>query len=100
MSESITRFARTALAAGIAAAIAGCAVGPDYKTPKVAVDASFVSAGATAVNANAPASDIATFWRGFGDPVLTQLVERAIESVLIFPAPIVASAAVVDRFGP
>jgi multidrug efflux system outer membrane protein len=29
-------------------------------------------------NAQTPASDIATFWRGFNDPALSQLVERAL----------------------
>ncbi len=77
LSDHQARFALTALAAALAT-IAGCAVGPDYKTPKVALDPGFVSAGSTVVNANAPAADIVTFWRGFGDPVLTQLVERAI----------------------
>jgi outer membrane protein, multidrug efflux system len=78
MSKHPTRFARTALGASLAAAIAGCAVGPDYKTPPIAVDTGFVSAGQAVVNANAVAPDIATFWRGFGDPVLTQLVEQAL----------------------
>jgi multidrug efflux system outer membrane protein len=70
--------ARTAIAAATLLMVAGCAVGPNYKAPAVAIDPSFISAGSTAVNAQTPAVDIATFWRGFSDPVLTQLVERAL----------------------
>jgi multidrug efflux system outer membrane protein len=58
--------------------LSGCAVGPDYKSPTLPSDSAFISAGAGAVDAGHPASDLATFWRGFSDPVLTQLVERAI----------------------
>ena len=62
----------------IAIALAACAVGPDYRAPAIALDASYLNAGATAVNAAAPDKDIATFWRGFADPALSQLVERAL----------------------
>jgi multidrug efflux system outer membrane protein len=58
------------------AALAGCAVGPNYQAPAVPLDASFVGAGTS--NAQAPGADIAVFWRGFADPLLTQLVERAL----------------------
>jgi len=68
-----------ALAALAAAAlVAGCAVGPDYRRPATPLDAGFVNAGASGVNAASLATDIASFWRGFGDPALTALVERAI----------------------
>lgn len=60
------------------ALLAACAVGPDYKPPATTLDAGFVNAGASATNANAPASDIAMFWRGFNDPALTELVEKAL----------------------
>lgn len=58
--------------------LAGCAVGPDYKAQAPAVDAGFVSAGASGVNAQAPGTDIATFWRGFNDAALNELVDRAL----------------------
>ncbi len=58
-------------------ALAGCAVGPNYQAPALGLDAGFVNAGASS-NASAPGADIAVFWRGFGDPLLTQLVERAL----------------------
>lgn len=64
--------------AALAAALAGCAVGPDYQRPAGALDASFISAGANAVNAAQPAADIATFWRGFNDARLDALIDRAL----------------------
>ena len=72
------RATRAALVAALAAALGACAVGPDYIKPAPAIDAAFLSAGAGSVNAQPPAADIATFWRGFNDPVLTRLVEAAL----------------------
>lgn len=71
----------SAAAAAVAAAmalLAGCAVGPDYTAKPPAIDAGFVNAGAAATNAQAPGADIASFWRGFNDPALSALVERAL----------------------
>jgi len=65
----------------LAALLAGCAaVGPDYKppAPPTVLDAAFINAGASGVNSQAPSADIASFWRGFGDPALTALVERSL----------------------
>ena len=59
-------------------ALAACAVGPDYRAPTVPLDAGYLNVGASSVNAAAPGAEIATFWRGFGDPMLSQLVERAL----------------------
>ena len=68
----------SALASAALMMLSGCAVGPDYKAPGLPVAPGFISAGADTVNARHPAPDLATFWRGFSDPELTQLVERAI----------------------
>ena len=62
----------------LATALAGCAVGPDYKRPVAQLDAQFINAGATATNSQAPATDIATFWRGFNDARLNTLIDRAL----------------------
>ena len=70
------RRVRLGLALAAALLAGACAVGPDYREPKPALDASFVNAPAAAVN---PASaDIAAFWRGFGDAELTALIERGL----------------------
>lgn len=58
--------------------LAGCAVGPDYVRPDVAVPERFAQAAPVAPVPQ-PAAEVA-FWRGFGDPVLTQLVEDALAS--------------------
>jgi multidrug efflux system outer membrane protein len=62
----------------MALVLAACAVGPDYRAPAVTPGAAYLNAGAASVNAAAPGADITRFWRGFEDPVLSQLVERAL----------------------
>ncbi len=75
------RHARPALVTALAlAGLAGCAaVGPNYQRPTAALDTTFVNAGSAAANAQASA-DIASFWRGFKDATLNQLIERALAS--------------------
>jgi len=65
-------------------ALTGCAVGPDYVRPDLPVPGSFaVAPGAGPDSAGevvlAPAVD-PEFWRGLGDPLLSQLVDAALES--------------------
>ncbi len=63
-------------------ALAACAVGPDHVRPNIAVPAQFSRAETPADEARDP--DIALreadaeFWRGFGDPQLTALVEESL----------------------
>ncbi|WP_449241726.1 efflux transporter outer membrane subunit [Desulfovibrio sp.] len=60
----------------LALACAGCAaVGPDYARPVIEAPGTF-SEAATAT-AEAPNLEMAAWWRGFGDPVLDSLMERA-----------------------
>ncbi|MEO6898141.1 MAG: efflux transporter outer membrane subunit [Caldimonas sp.] len=72
------RILHSMLMLAVAGVLTACAVGPDYRTPSVAVDGGFVSAGAATVNAAAPGEDIVHFWRAFGDSTLSQLEERAL----------------------
>lgn len=76
------------LLAALAAALAGCAVGPDYVRPDLAVPEKFAGAAATppadvtpdtasVATAPAPGAD-PTFWRSLGDPTLTRLVDGAL----------------------
>ncbi len=74
----LERIASTAMLAGIALVLSACAVGPDYRAPGIALPSGYLHAGAGAVDATAPGADIAHFWRGFSDPALSQLVERAL----------------------
>jgi NodT family efflux transporter outer membrane factor (OMF) lipoprotein len=60
-----------------AAALAGCAVGPAYHAPDLAVP--FAYHGATALAARdgeAAPPALADWWRGFDDPELARIVER------------------------
>ncbi len=66
-------------AAALAATLVGCAaVGPDHKAPVAALDDSFIAAGSRGFNSQAPAAEIASFWRSFGDTRLNALIEQAL----------------------
>ncbi len=70
---------RRPLAAAALFAVVGCTtVGPNYERPAAKVEPSFVNAGAAASNVQPVGTDIATFWRSFGDARLSSLVERAL----------------------
>lgn len=63
------------LIALLAAALVGCAVGPEYRAPETALPARF-TAHETSIYAERPAP--ADFWRSFNDDVLTGLVTDAL----------------------
>lgn len=69
--------------AGLSALLAGCAVGPDFRTPELPqAGAQFARAEPSAVPQQASpetGSDVA-FWRQFQDAQLTQLVEQALRA--------------------
>ena len=69
------------LAAALVASslLARCDVGPDYHRPKITAPASFLGNAAVAARgaAPAPAAD-ARWWSSFGDPILTELVVKAL----------------------
>lgn len=80
MSLSAALFSPLTLSrpvAALAAALllAGCAVGPDYRRPEVAVPAAWDSAG-PATPATAP--QLAQWWQRLGDPQLDALIEEAV----------------------
>lgn len=71
----------------LAMSLGGCTVGPKYVQPDLAAPASLVSANAPA--ASTPLShvdempaDLAAWWRGFKDPELDALVDRALSDNL------------------
>ena len=75
-------------AASAAAAIGGCAVGPNYKTPAAAVPDAFdvgpaspPTTQATQPVANRPV-DITRWWSALGDPELDSLIDRAVQANL------------------
>ncbi|WP_205192360.1 TolC family protein, partial [Burkholderia sp. LMG 13014] len=82
-------FRLSALAMSVT--LAACAVGPDFKRPDTATTARFArdahpasprdtSSSDTTANTppDASADADAAFWRGFGDPTLTQLIDSAL----------------------
>ncbi len=78
--------------AGVAvmAWLAGCAVGPSYRTPSIEVPTSFAEAGgdrAASAALRSPGGDgndgaLTQWWQQFEDPELQSLVSRALESNL------------------
>lgn len=86
MSEIPQPLRRHALAyavAGLSALLAGCAVGPDFRTPELPqAGAQFARAEPSAVlkQASPEAGSDAAFWRQFQDAQLTQLVEQALRA--------------------
>ncbi len=62
--------------------LAGCAVGPDYKAPALTQPAAFVGQPALAQRGGADAPALVDWWRGFHDPLLSQLVARALQNNL------------------
>jgi NodT family efflux transporter outer membrane factor (OMF) lipoprotein len=71
----------------LATALAGCAVGPNYRTPKTPTPESYAAAGGTAtagLAGNAPGTaaapvDLGAWWHALKDPELDSLVARAIQ---------------------
>jgi len=58
-----------------AALLAGCTVGPNYSRPQAPVPPAFAEPHAAA---GATDTDLASWWTGFGDPKLDELVNRAV----------------------
>jgi len=56
--------------------LAGCAVGPNYKRPQVAVPQQWMVAPARGTSTKPPSTD--EWWASFQDPELNSLIERAV----------------------
>jgi NodT family efflux transporter outer membrane factor (OMF) lipoprotein len=61
---------------------AGCAVGPDYRRPEIALTPNFVGETRIANRQRESSSDLRTWWVAFGDPLLTRYVAAALEQNL------------------
>jgi NodT family efflux transporter outer membrane factor (OMF) lipoprotein len=69
------------IAAGLSAALilSGCAaVGPDYQRPAVPVPKNWQSPTVNASSSDVDNTGLAHWWRAFHDPVLNQLIQRAL----------------------
>jgi NodT family efflux transporter outer membrane factor (OMF) lipoprotein len=83
---------RTAVRTGaaiLASALASCAVGPSYRSPKpdvpdrfAASTASAQAPGGSAAAASASVVELATWWKALEDPELDSLVDRAVKNNL------------------
>lgn len=72
-------FGFAGLFGALAAALAACTVGPDYRQPEIATPAAFAEAAGADRTAISPAdADLSAWWTQFNDPRLTSLVARAL----------------------
>jgi efflux transporter, outer membrane factor (OMF) lipoprotein, NodT family len=62
--------------------MAGCAVGPDYRRPDAPLPAHYIGQAAVEQQHAASAADLATWWQGFNDPLLSHFVSLALEQNL------------------
>ncbi|MEO6027802.1 MAG: hypothetical protein ABIR79_13130 [Candidatus Binatia bacterium] len=65
-----------------AVTLASCAVGPDYRATPVALGGFHNASAVAARSAAAPGPPLDRWGTGFGDPVLTSIVERTLEQNL------------------
>ncbi len=78
----------------LAALLAGCAVGPDYRRPDTALPQAFAEAPAAAnAEASRPAAIQQDWWTLFGDATLNELVQKA----LVYNTDLQAAAARVEE---
>jgi len=77
----VTKAAQYFLILSLASILAGCAAGPNYKTPSTTMPSSFgISSSTPPATASATTQpvEICVWWKSFGDPELDSLVDRAI----------------------
>jgi len=80
--SSIVRTTIAVLGMLHAVTLASCAVGPDYRPASMALSGFHNASAVEATSGAAPAPPLDRWWTGFGDPVLTRIVERALEQNL------------------
>lgn len=62
--------------------LTGCAVGPDYESPDIALSPRFLGQEAVEQRAVQSKADLQTWWKGFDDPMLTRFVSLALDQNL------------------
>ncbi|CAG9193375.1 Efflux transporter, outer membrane factor (OMF) lipoprotein, NodT family [Paraburkholderia tropica] len=78
MNHARHRAARAVLAALLVGALAGCAVGPDYRAPEADVPAQWIGHGTQ----QAGHADLQRWWTRLDDPLLNTLIEEAVRGNL------------------
>lgn len=69
---------RTVLMFAVACLCTACAVGPDYRRPDIAMPDRYLGQTAVAQRQASATADLAAWWDGFGDPLLTRYVAQAL----------------------
>lgn len=78
-SARLFRCARLSVLA-LGCALSACAVGPDYRAPRTATPDEWHALPETGVRAASPDDPtLASWWTALDDPILNQLIERALE---------------------
>lgn len=80
--RSVIPLSSLAVALTALAALAGCAVGPDYREPDVPNADRFLGQRAVEQRRAATRADIEVWWEGFADPQLTRFVRLALDQNL------------------
>jgi len=62
--------------------MAGCTVGPDYQRPETALAHRYLGQASVEQRSAATPASLATWWEGFADPVLSELITKALEQNL------------------
>ncbi|NMG77578.1 efflux transporter outer membrane subunit [Aromatoleum diolicum] len=65
-----------------AVALTGCAVGPDYRHPEIALSANFVGRDGVDQRQVQHQADLKAWWAAFDDPLLTRFVSLAVDQNL------------------
>lgn len=73
---------RTLFMFAVASLSAGCAVGPDFMRPETHLPNRYVGQTAVEQRHASATADLAVWWEGFGDPLLTRYVKLALEQNL------------------
>jgi NodT family efflux transporter outer membrane factor (OMF) lipoprotein len=76
---SVRSFAGVAALAGV---LTGCAVGPNYDVPDVAVPGAFLAQAENKAPAGRATADLSQWWRSLRDPQLNTLIARALQANL------------------
>lgn len=89
MKQCVSKSSR-ALIGGliVSAAIAGCAVGPDYVAPKTTMVPFHNTEAVANRQTTLPAPKLDSWWTGFNDPMLEKVVQRALDQNLSLQAAI------------
>ena len=77
----LARTSPTALLLSVSL-LAGCAVGPDYRPPDIAVSSGFLGQNGVAQREIRSKTDLQAWWSGFDDPLLTRFITLALEQNL------------------